>query len=407
MSKPALQKAAMVWKSPRPSDPNPCPSTANRIVRATAPTSSTRRVMSATWPMRRATLRGESGLASSSRTIRSSLNPMRRPMSSAPTVAAVMIPRPPSCIRPARIPCPSGVKSSAGTTACNPVTVTALTDSKKASVQLMPLLAAGILSSRVPTTMSPAKARTMRRGAERRGAESRGSTSPSSSSAADVDGRAPLCVRLRLPQDLVGDGCRVALAEEEVAEQVHDRVALRPAEVAVRGPPGCVAQVEQECCDRVWDHRAHGAQHLVAADLHAPHLQHVLELRGVLDVHLEEQDRLPGRDVVVITLLPLLAGVLLRIVARATPVGDDVDVAPLGCLVYKALGRLVDLYARLPELERAVDAGDQRRGDDGDHEEGGDHEPVGPLYLVGDQGIDEDGCYQAEGHRAAPRPPAV
>ena len=31
-----------------------------------------------------------------------------------------------------------------------------------------------------------------------------------------------------------------------------------------------------------------GAQHLVAADLHAPHLQHVLELRGVLHVDLEE-----------------------------------------------------------------------------------------------------------------------
>jgi hypothetical protein len=69
----------------------------------------------------------------------------------------------------ARIPCPSGVKSLAGMTACNPVTVTALTDSKKASVQEMPLFAAGIFSSKVPSRMSPANARTINRGADSRG----------------------------------------------------------------------------------------------------------------------------------------------------------------------------------------------------------------------------------------------
>jgi hypothetical protein len=72
-------------------------------------------------------------------------------------------------------------------------------------------------------------------------------------------------------------------------------------------------------------HRALGAQHLVGADLHAPDLQHVLELRGVLDLHLQEQDRLVGRDVVVLALLPLLAGVLL-LRALAASVGDEVDV---------------------------------------------------------------------------------
>src|SRR5829696_265802 len=128
--------------------------------------------MSATWPIRRATFLGASGLASSSRTIRSSRNPMRRPIRSAPTVAAVIIPSPPSWMSPARIPCPSSVKSSAGTTACRPVTVTALTDSKKASNQVMPLFAAGIFSRKVPTTMSPAKARTINRGAESLGSNS-------------------------------------------------------------------------------------------------------------------------------------------------------------------------------------------------------------------------------------------
>ena len=63
---------------------------------------------------------------------------------------------------------------------------------------------------------------------------------------ADVDGRAPLGVRLGLPQHLVGHGRGVPLAEQEEAEQVHDGVALRPAEVAVRGLVGGVAQVQEE-----------------------------------------------------------------------------------------------------------------------------------------------------------------
>src|SRR5215216_5449880 len=169
MSKPALQKAAIDWNNPSPREPIPWHSRAKRIVRATTPTSSTRNVMNATCPTSRATFLGESGLASSSRTMRRSLKPMRRPIRSAPTVVAVMIPRPPSWISTARIACPKGVKSLAGITACNPVTVTALADSKKASTQEMPLFAAGIFNSKVPTRMSPAKARTINRGAESRG----------------------------------------------------------------------------------------------------------------------------------------------------------------------------------------------------------------------------------------------
>ena len=64
--------------------------------------------------------------------------------------------------------------------------------------------------------------------------------------AADVDGGAAFRVRFRLPQDLAGNGGGVSLAEEDVADQVDDRVALRPAEVAVWSLAGGVAQVQEE-----------------------------------------------------------------------------------------------------------------------------------------------------------------
>src|SRR5215212_11314874 len=360
MSNPALQKAAIVWKAPKPRAVVIAkPLIAKWTARITTPTISTRMVMSATWPTRRATFLGESGLASSSRTTRSSRNPMRRPIRSAPTVVAVIIPSPPSCMRAARIPCPSGVKSSAGTTAWRPVTVTALTDSKKASSQEMPLLAAGIFSSRVPTRMSPANASTMSRGAESR--ENTSWDEPARSPAADVDGGASLSIRLRLPQDLVGDGGGVALPKEQVAEQVHNRVALGPPEVAVWSLVGRIAQVQQQRGDGVGHHRALGTQDLVAADLNALHLQHVLELRGVFHLYLEEEDRLACRDVVVLPLLLLLAGVLL-LGAVAAAVGDQVDVTPT-CFIDEALRRLVYLYAFLAQLERAVDPRHQRDKD--------------------------------------------
>src|SRR5829696_2426761 len=406
MSNPALQKAAIVWKAPKPRAVGIAkPLIAKWTASITTPTISTRMVMSATWPTRRATFLGESGLASSSRTTRSSRNPMRRPIRSAPTVVAVIIPSPPSCMRAARIPCPSGVKSSAGTTAWRPVTVTALTDSKKASSQEMPLLAAGIFSSRVPTRMSPANASTMSRGAESR--ENTSAGRPARSSPADVDGGAPSRLRLGFPQDLVGDGGGVPFPEEEVAEQVHDGVSFGPAEVAVRRPACGVAQVEQQGGDSVGHHRALGAQHVMAADLHAAYLEHVLELRGVLHVDLQEEYGLTWRDVVVLALLLLLAGVLLGVVARAAPVGDDVDLSLPRRLVYEALGCLVDLYPLLPELERAVNPRDERRGDDRDDEEGGDHEPLWPLYLVRREGVDEHDRDHPERERLASRAPPI
>ncbi|MDX6380955.1 MAG: hypothetical protein QOI57_1979, partial [Rubrobacteraceae bacterium] len=47
-----------------------------------------------------------------------------------------------------------------------------------------------------------------------------------SSSTTDVDDGAPLGLSLGLPQYLVGDWSSVSLSEEDVAEQVHEGVAL-------------------------------------------------------------------------------------------------------------------------------------------------------------------------------------
>jgi hypothetical protein len=89
----------------------------------------------------------------------------------------------------------------------------------------------------------------------------------------------------------------------------------------------------------------------VPANLHAPDLEDVLELRGVLYLDLQEDDRFVGGDVVVLALLPLFAGVLL-LRAPAAAVGYKVDV--LACFFYEPLRLLVDLYALLPELGRAL-----------------------------------------------------
>jgi hypothetical protein len=90
-----------------------------------------------------------------------------------------------------------------------------------------------------------------------------------------------------------------------------------------------------------------------APDLDASHLQDVLELRGVLHLDLEEEDRDFTRDVVVLALLLLLQPVLV-LVARLAPIGDEVDLALMAGLFYEPLGRLVEFYALLPELERAI-----------------------------------------------------
>src|SRR4029453_15269904 len=103
-------------------------------------------------------------------------------------------------------------------------------------------------------------------------------------------GAPPFALRLGLPQDLVGNRRGISLPEQDEAEQVRDGVALCTPEVAVRGLAGGVPQVDQEGCDGVGYTRALGAQDLMASDLHAPHLEHLLELRGVFHGDLYEED---------------------------------------------------------------------------------------------------------------------
>src|SRR5829696_1411491 len=218
------------------------------------------------------------------------------------------------------------------------------------------------------------------------------------SSAADVNRRALPGVWFGLPKNFVRDGGGVSFPEEEEAEQVYDRISLRPPEVAVRRLPGRVSQVQQQGGDGVGHDRAHRPHHLVAVDLYPLDLQHVLELRGVLHVHLQEYDGDFPRDVVVPALLDLLV-VVFRLVARLAPVGDDVYLAPAARLLDEPQRRLVELYALLPELQRAVHPRDERGGHDRPDEEQGDHYAVGALYLVGHERVYEHGRDQPEEDR--------
>src|SRR5919107_932188 len=126
----------------------------------------------------------------------------------------------------------------------------------------------------------------------------------------------------------------------------------------------------------------------MAANFHALHLEHILELRGVIHVDLQEEDGLARRDVVVLALLSFLQ-VVLALVARLAPVRDDVDLAFVSYFVYEPLGLLVYLYPLRTQLSRAPHPRDQRGYDDRDDEERGDHDAVGPLYHVGHEGVDE------------------
>ena len=70
---------------------------------------------------------------------------------------------------------------------------------------------------------------------------------------------------------------------------------------------------------------------------------------------------------------------------------------------YEPLGRLVEFYALLPELERAVHPRDERGEDHRCDKERGDDEAIGPLYLVRDEGVDEHDRDHAERKRPRPR----
>jgi hypothetical protein len=81
---------------------------------------------------------------------------------------------------------------------------------------------------------------------------------------------------------------------------------------------------------------------LIAVDLDAPHLQHLLEVRRVAHLDLQEEDRYLLRDVVVLALLFFLRDVLLGIVdCSSAPVGDDVNLLSFTRFVDKLLCRFV------------------------------------------------------------------
>jgi hypothetical protein len=97
---------------------------------------------------------------------------------------------------------------------------------------------------------------------------------------------APLAIWFGFAEHLVSYWGGVSLSQQEVAEQIREGVALRPTEVAVWLFSGLVAHVEQDGGYGVRDGRALRAQHLVAVNLNAPHLEHLLELRRVANVDL-------------------------------------------------------------------------------------------------------------------------
>src|SRR5215217_4190125 len=200
--------------------------------------------------------------------------------------------------------------------------------------------------------------------------------------AADVDDGSSLQVRLGLPQDLVGDRSGIPLPEEDVADHVHEGVALRPTQVAVGSLAGFVTQVQEKRGYGVGHHRALPPQYSVSPHVDASHLKHFLsELRGVFHVDLQKQHRHILRDVVVLSLFLQLPCILFWVVGKAA-VGDDVELILLAGRYYEPLGLLVYLYALLTKLERAPHPGSQRDDDYGSYEEGGDFDAVGALEYV-------------------------
>ncbi len=202
--------------------------------------------------------------------------------------------------------------------------------------------------------------------------------------------RPPRAVRLRLPQHLAGDRRDLALPEQEEPQELRERIALRPLEVDVRLLPGAVPDGEQQRGQRVGDAGALQRQHPVAVVQHlAVHGEHGLELRGVLDRHLDEDQVVLGRDVVVRPDLALLLLVLGEVAAVGL-VGDQAQ-RPMGVVAHEALGGLVEDDVGDPEFEGALEPGEQGDEHDGGDEAGADLHAVGAFGDVEGRGVEEDG----------------
>src|SRR5918994_3955260 len=143
----------------------------------------------------------------------------------------------------------------------------------------------------------------------------------------------------------------------------------------------------------------------MAANFYALHLEHILELRGVIHVDLQEEDWYIRQDVVVLALLSFFQ-VVLALIACLAPVSDDVDLAFVSYFVYEPLGLLVYLYPLRAQLSRAPHPRDERGYDDRDDKERSDHDAVGPLYHVRHEGVDEHEGDYPERERPSLRSPA-
>src|SRR4029453_4094983 len=136
-----------------------------------------------------------------------------------------------------------------------------------------------------------------------------------------VDRWAPPRVGFGVAQYLSGDGRDLTVAEDEVAQHVHDWVALGPAEVDERQLARLVADVEQQGRDRVGHGRALGPQDAVAVAFLPGDPQHRPEPRGGAHGYLQEQHGVAGRDVVVRAFLAFFLQVL-ALVALVGLIGD-------------------------------------------------------------------------------------
>jgi len=95
-------------------------------------------VIAAICPSSLKVLRGESTLPSSSRTVIKLRNPTLCPTSSAPRVVKVMSPKPPTCMSTMTTMLPKCVNVCENSTEESPVTLAALTETKRASTQEIP-----------------------------------------------------------------------------------------------------------------------------------------------------------------------------------------------------------------------------------------------------------------------------
>jgi hypothetical protein len=183
-------------------------------------------------------------------------------------------------------------------------------------------------------------------------------------------------------------------------------MAFGPLEVAVGPQPADGAKAQQHRRQGVGHDGAVGAQHPVAVDLDPVDLQHPGEVRGVAHGDLEEQHRRVGRDGVHLALLTLLEGVLAGVAGLAL-VGDDVQPATADGLGDELAGPVVEVDPIGPQLGAAPHARHQRHHPDAQNEAEGDHDAVGLLQDVVDQGVDEHEGDQAEpGHGPALVPAA-